>query len=76
MFEPNSNVAECTCKVCGKIFAMSKGTHYVAVSKYNLLSMPTYYDAFDCPWCGCQNIVGERYTCLSSSEEEEMVEGK
>lgn len=44
------------CKTCGLKFAASHQTHYVAERLDT-----TLVDAFDCPQCGCQIVVGERY---------------
>lgn len=49
------------CNVCGKRFRL------LAKNRYEVIKMPiglqcltqrtAYYNAFDCPHCGCQNIV-------------------
>ena len=55
-----------TCKVCGRDFALMEEEHYITKSprKTGLASIAGgeehLHDAFDCPHCGCQNIVGER----------------
>ena len=57
-----------TCIVCGRDFALISEEHYIArdTTKKGLVSAitgeqePRIYDAFDCPHCGCQNIIGER----------------
>lgn len=57
-----------TCKVCGKDFPLTVEEHYVAqdpekigiIARLADTSKNTQYDAFDCPHCGCQNIVQER----------------
>lgn len=50
------------CKVCGKRFVLFAHNRYVVMVApvgMNLLTQKTeYYNAFDCPHCGCQNIVG------------------
>lgn len=47
------------CKVCGKEFDLLKERRYTV--KSNSVFVGTqYYDAFDCPFCGCQNIAKER----------------
>lgn len=71
-----------TCRVCGGEFPLSVKYHYVArdIEKKGLV--PTIsgqeeavrYDAFDCPYCGCQNIMQERKPALEatiSAENEE-----
>lgn len=57
-----------TCKVCGKDFPLTAEEHYIAQDpkKIGMLAnlantdKAMEYDAFDCPHCGCQNIVQER----------------
>ena len=50
------------CKICGKEFQLKKENKYLVqnVSIGGILNR-NYYEAFDCPYCGCQNIVNERY---------------
>lgn len=54
------------CQCCGHTFTSNKEMHYVAKDTPPVtlikLSEPgiKQYDAFDCPQCGCQIIVGER----------------
>ena len=50
------------CNVCGRRFRL------IAKNRYEVVKSPVgfscltesavYYNAFDCPHCGCQNIVG------------------
>lgn len=55
-----------TCVVCGRDFDLIAEEHYVARSnEYTGLkaiagSEVIHYDAFDCPHCGCQNVMQER----------------
>lgn len=50
------------CKVCGKKLTLCSDLRY-EVTRFSYLSEePTIYEAFDCPKCGCQNIVGIRET--------------
>ena len=61
-----------TCKVCGRDFALIKEEHYIAKHDDKEGVIPAFagreaqrlYDAFDCPHCGCQNIVGIREAIL------------
>lgn len=50
------------CSVCGKRFRLLAKNRYEVVKipvGFNCLTQGTiYYNAFDCPHCGCQNIVG------------------
>ena len=57
-----------TCKICGRDFPLISEEHYTArnanmsgfVAAIGVQSEPKIYDAFDCPHCGCQNIMQER----------------
>lgn len=57
-----------TCKVCGREFPLMAEEHYVAQDpqRVGVLANLTNtdkaieYDAFNCPHCGCQNIVQTR----------------
>ena len=72
------------CKICGNEFELKIEEHYVsrdpgeerlgfaslnAVVKENKL-----YDAFDCPYCGCQNIMQERKPLWTADEETPCIE--
>ena len=50
------------CNVCGRRFRLLAKNRYEVVKRpigFNCLTQGTvYYNAFDCPHCGCQNIVG------------------
>ena len=49
------------CDVCGRRFLLRAKNRYVVEVPANLLEARVraiYYNAFDCPHCGCQNIVG------------------
>lgn len=51
------------CKSCGKVFVPNLDMHYVAAGQNfsGIISVnKTYYDAYDCPNCGTQHIMGER----------------
>lgn len=51
-----------TCGVCGREFTPFASSRYTVKSKTHTLlnAEVTYYDAFDCPRCGCQVIAQER----------------
>ena len=56
-----------TCRICDRTFPLIVEKHYVArecVGNGVLSSLastePKLHDAFDCPHCGCQNLVGAR----------------
>ena len=50
------------CNVCGKKFKILAKNRYEVVKNPVGITCLTqgavYYNAFDCPYCGCQNIVG------------------
>lgn len=55
------------CKVCGKDFELKLDNHYI--SRDNVVEgfvkairseEENIFDTFDCPYCGCQNIIQER----------------
>lgn len=49
------------CKICKWRFELKKSCRYTAVRAESIFPLKTsQYDAFDCPHCGCQNIVGIR----------------
>lgn len=58
-----------TCKVCERDFALMAEEHYIArdLQREGGLGIVVAgreeaknFDAFDCPHCGCQNIMQER----------------
>lgn len=66
-----------TCKLCGGNFHLKDENHYIARDSKmtNGLAQalsgkeePKQYDAFDCPYCGCQYIAQERKRLLEISE--------
>ena len=54
------------CKICGKRFKLEKENRYEAIKMPTGIvgvmagERSTIYEAFDCPKCGCQNIVNIR----------------
>lgn len=58
------------CKICGKEFELKK-ENLQLIPDYNLFNnlfignTLRKNEAFDCPHCGCQNIVGERLEHIS-----------
>lgn len=53
------------CKICKKEFELFKENKYMVTNK-NLREiskdgLSIVFDAFDCPYCGCQNIMSDRY---------------
>lgn len=77
------------CKVCGGGFEVTKDEHYISrdVQTTCMASMigkkePREYDTFDCPHCGCQNIMQERKIvvfkddCCLEEEDHELIDTK
>lgn len=57
------------CKICKRRFELKKPFRYVAVKTESIFPLKSVlYDAFDCPHCGCQNIVGIRESEVKSNE--------
>ncbi len=52
------------CKVCKRRFVANKNDKYLAQKARSItddiMTAPVTYEAFDCPKCGCQNIVNVR----------------
>ena len=52
------------CKVCKRRFVANKNDKYLARGARSItdaiMTTPVTYEAFDCPKCGCQNIVNVR----------------
>lgn len=57
-----------TCKVCGRDFPLLFEEQYVAtdpratgvIATLASMDKANQYDAFDCPHCGCQNVIQSR----------------
>lgn len=57
-----------TCKVCGRDFPLLGEDHYIARDPEKTGVVPVisgkdesiWFDAFDCPHCGCQNVMQSR----------------
>lgn len=69
-----------TCKVCGRDFPLMAEEHYVVrdgekkgvIAAFSVQEESAQYDAFDCPHCGCQNIMqGRKLTVCEDEEIEE-----
>ena len=67
MFKKKIKEIEIRCIVCGKHVSTEevRKAHYIArePKRGNALTLnaePTRYDVFDCPHCGCQNILYAR----------------
>jgi hypothetical protein len=58
--------------VCGVEFKLEKSKRYTALG--NTILGKTEYDCFNCPECGCQNIVGTRFPNKKSISVEQLRE--
>ena len=47
------------CSFCGTKFEIEIDKKYIVKSQESLLNI-SYFDAMDCPKCGCQNIIWKR----------------
>lgn len=60
------------CKVCKKFFKLKAENKYLVFNEPTILSSltekMTVFEAFDCPWCGCQNVVGVREPRMCEEE--------
>jgi len=56
------------CKVCDKHVNLNKKNRYeIRIPSFGF-ERPTIYEAFDCPHCGCQNIVNIREDIRETKE--------
>lgn len=62
-----NNITKVKCKVCGNKFEALAINRYTA-RKFCFPSV-TLHDAFDCPICGCQCIVGIREETVGIKED-------
>lgn len=59
------------CRTCNKKIKLVAANKYMvqkAKGPFEALITPTVYEAFDCPKCGCQNIVNVRETNVVEEE--------
>lgn len=58
------------CNICHRFFKLKAENKYlVFTNPTNVFKKVTVYEAFDCPWCGCQNLVGIREIRMDEVEE-------
>ena len=61
------------CNVCGRLFRILAKNRYEVVEKAvgfeQLVTPIVYHNAFDCPYCGCQNRIG---TFLKKQQDEQV----
>lgn len=69
------------CTICNFEFELDKDIHYVArgnetsgICNVGRHEEVQQYDAVDCPKCGCQNILGERFRPVMEIEIDEPIE--
>ena len=56
------------CEICGGVFPLTVADHYVAIRTQPLLGRASpLWDAFDCPYCGCQYLAQEREAAEESA---------
>ena len=48
------------CKVCGHEFELKKENRYLSADHNLIFGSLILHECFDCPMCGCQNIVNHR----------------
>lgn len=74
-----------TCKICGFEFFLHINNHYISrngertglAAAIGPESESKLFDTFDCPECGCQNVIQERkrkYPEIDDLEQEESEE--
>ena len=57
------------CKICKRRFELKKSCRYTTSEVESIFLVEALlHDAFDCPHCGCQNIVGIRESEVKSNE--------
>lgn len=49
------------CKICGKEFELREEDRYFVINNSVIFQQKKLGEAFDCPYCGCQNVVNKRY---------------
>lgn len=56
------------CAVCGNEFEIEIDKKYIVKIQESLMNV-TYYDAIDCPYCGCQNLLWKRLPKVNNNSE-------
>lgn len=52
------------CKVCKREFELNEENKYIVSTTNIFLSEKTKSESFDCPYCGCQNIVNSYHEII------------
>lgn len=63
------------CGICGQLFPLVIDKHYISrddgqvgvAALFKSLPEDQLYDTFDCPYCGCQNVVQKRKRAICES---------
>ncbi len=54
-------IKEKYCEVCNHVLDLRKETVYTVKVAATIFGMRENWDAVDCPYCGCQNLLKRRY---------------
>lgn len=54
-------IKEMNCRVCNHPLNISKENVYVAKVNNKVFGFTENYNATDCPYCGCQNLLQKRF---------------
>ena len=67
-------ISKIKCKICGKKFPVTAGDRYCAreAQSISTLAKSVTYECFDCIYCGCQNVVGERFLKIKETENDKL----
>ena len=63
-----------TCEVCGEEFRPHRDKRYTAVEVTGILVPNLYHDAIDCPHCGCQILLGDRFRSFKEDDDESQTD--
>lgn len=68
-------VGRMICNICNKEFELKKENRYLVYKQdLSIIVNRNLLEAFDCPFCGCQNVVNERYEDIEHLKEIEEME--
>lgn len=70
-----------TCEACGRALTLDKKYHKIVRNEtilgftaFKERQEPKYYDAFNCKYCGCQTVIGERKREVHEAEFKDIKE--
>lgn len=79
----NNEIGMVKCTACSRLFELDRKIHYIARANVNSVIASALvgtdyklFDAFDCPRCGCQNIIGDRKHAYNGINTEQIKEEK